>query len=138
VLYELIYRSTARPGTTEKDLKDILKTARAFNEKNNLTGCLLYHDNQFLQMLEGEFQVLLELYDRIKKDPRHRDFLLLHMKETDYRIYSNWTMAFKTLDQTELKNASGVTEFTELETEEEESHMSKELFQAISSDMVSH
>jgi len=138
MLYELIYRSTAKSKLTEQDFKNILTTARNFNESQNITGCLLYHEGQFLQLLEGEFQVLLDLYDRIKKDPRHRDFLLLHMKETQYRVYSNWTMAFKSLDDTQLKNYSGVSEFTELVTKEQESSISKELFQAISQDMVSH
>lgn len=136
MLYELIYRSTAKPGTTAQDLEDILKTARDFNRANNITGCLLYHDGQFLQILEGDFQVLLDLYDRIKRDPRHREFLLLHMKETSQRIYSNWTMAFKSLNRNQLSNYSIVTEFTELETNEDESSMAKELFEAISADLV--
>lgn len=136
MLYELIYRSTAKPGITDEELKDILNTARKFNNENNITGCLLYHGDQFLQLLEGEFQVLLDLYDRIKRDPRHRDFLLLHMKEAEYRIYNEWTMAFKSLEKNDLKNYSAVSEFTELESEEEESNMSKELFKAVSSDIV--
>lgn len=136
MLYELIYRSTAKPGLSESDLKDILRTAHSFNKANNITGCLLYHEGQFLQMLEGEFQVLLQLYDRIKRDPRHREFLLMHMKETDYRVYSNWTMAFKSLTDTDLRNYSGVSEFTELETEEEESSMSLNLFHAISESFI--
>lgn len=136
MLYELIYRSTAKPGLTSQDLEDILKTARDFNESNNLTGCLLFHEGQFLQLLEGEFQVLLDLYDKIKKDPRHRDFLLLHMKETEQRVYNDWTMAFKSLKQNELGDYSSVTEFTQLETKDNESSISKELFQAISYDMV--
>lgn len=137
MLYELIYRSTAKSNLTEQDFKEILKTARGFNASNNITGCLLYHEGQFLQLLEGEFQVLLNLYDRIKRDPRHRDFLLLHMKETQSRVYQNWTMAFKSLNNNDLKSYSGVSEFTELETEDDESSISKELFQAISSDIVS-
>ncbi|WP_420387770.1 BLUF domain-containing protein [Roseivirga sp.] len=138
MLYELIYRSTAKPGLTEEELKTILTTARQFNSENNITGCLLFHEGQFLQLLEGDFQVLLDLYDKIKRDPRHREFLLLHMKESPQRVYDRWTMAFKTLNNNELRDYSGVSEFTELETEEEESSISVELFQAISQDMVSH
>ena len=138
MLYELIYRSTAKSNLTEEDFKQILKTARGFNKSNNITGCLLYHEGQFLQLLEGEFRVLLDLYDRIKRDPRHRDFLLLHMKESQHRVYKEWTMAFKTLNNNELQSYSGVSEFTELETENDESSISKELFQAISQDIVSH
>ncbi|NVJ48056.1 MAG: BLUF domain-containing protein [Cytophagia bacterium] len=136
MLYELIYRSTAKPGTTTEDLEDILKTARDFNQANDITGCLLYHGGQFLQILEGNFQVLLDLYDRIKRDPRHREFLLLHMKETQQRMYSEWTMAFKSLDQNQLSTYSSVTAFTEIEINEKESSMAKDLFQAISTDLM--
>ncbi|GHE59403.1 MULTISPECIES: BLUF domain-containing protein [Roseivirga] len=136
MLYELIYRSTASSGLSEKDFNDILSTARSFNEANHITGCLLFHGGQFLQILEGEFQVLLDLFDRIKHDPRHYDVLLLHMKESEYRIYPNWTMAFKTLDDKNLKDHSGVTEFTEIDSEKKESTIAKSLFTALSSQIV--
>lgn len=138
MLYELIYRSTAKSTITDQDLKDILETARRFNKDNHITGCLLYHKGQFLQMLEGDFQTLLNLYERIKHDRRHHEFLLLHMKETSQRIYTDWTMAFKSLEHNDLGNYSAVATFAELETDEEESSMARSLFKAISSDIVSH
>lgn len=138
MLYELIYRSTAKPGLTESDIKDILSKAHTFNKKNNITGCLLYYKGQFLQLLEGEFTVLLELYDRIKRDSRHHDFLLMHMKETQYRTYSNWTMAYKSLEKKDLNKYAAVSQFTELESNEKKSSISKVLFQAIGSELFSH
>ena len=138
MLYELIYRSQAKTNTSEEDLKAILKTARSFNEKENITGCLLYHNQQFLQLLEGEFNILMELYERIKLDNRHEKIVLLHMRETDYRIYQDWTMAFKTVEQSEIERNAGVSEFTELETEDQESEMSKKLFQVIGQGIVSN
>ncbi len=138
MLYELIYRSTAKPGLTESDIKDILSKAHAFNKKNNITGCLLYNKGQFLQLLEGDFTVLLELYDRIKRDSRHYDFLLMHMKETQYRTYSNWTMAYKSLEKKDLNKYTGVSQFTELESNEKKSSISKILFQAIGNDLFSY
>lgn len=136
MLYELIYRSKAKSNIGEEALKDILETARAFNNSENITGCLLFHDNQFLQLLEGEFNILMELYERIKLDERHSDVVLLHMRETDYRIYTDWTMAFKNIDDQTLKNHTGVTEFTALETANEESAISKQLFLTLSQGIV--
>ena len=138
MLYELIYRSTAKSTLKDQDLKDILETAREFNQANHITGCLLYHKGQFLQMLEGDFQTLLNLYERIKHDKRHHDFLLLHMKEISERIYTDWTMAFKSLEHSDLSNYSAVAAFVELESDEEESSMAKSLFKAISLDIVSY
>ena len=137
MLYELIYRSQAKAGIREEDLKNILETARSFNASENITGCLLFHDNQFLQLLEGEFNVLMELYERIKLDQRHSNVVLLHMRETAYRIYTDWTMAFKSVDSQTLQDNTGVTEFTALETADNESALSKQLFQVVSKDIVS-
>lgn len=137
MLYELIYRSDAKPEITEDEIELILNTARGFNEANNITGCLLYNNNQFLQLLEGEFTILMELYERIKKDSRHQNLVLLHMRETAYRIYPNWTMAFQSLEQADVKKKGGVTEFTEFESNEE-SALSKQLFEAVSSNMAAN
>ncbi len=135
MLYELIYRSQASDDITEGNLVDILETARGFNGQNNITGCLLYNNKQFLQLLEGEFDTLMALYEKIKVDDRHHDVHLLHMQETQYRIYPDWTMAFKSLRKTELNKKSGVTEFTEIEDNQEDPILSKQLFIAIGKDL---
>ncbi len=135
MLYELIYRSHASDNVSENDLKEILDVARKFNGQNNITGCLLYNNKQFLQLLEGEFNTLMALYERIKIDPRHKEVFLLHMRETDYRIYPDWTMAFKSMNKTEMKQKAGVTEFTEIENERDDSAISKQLFETIGKEL---
>ncbi|MBO3698652.1 BLUF domain-containing protein [Roseivirga sp. E12] len=135
MLYELIYRSNAKSDTSESDIQNILHTARAFNKANGITGCLLFHNNQFLQLLEGEFNLLMKLYERIKTDTRHDGLVLLHMRETAYRVYPNWTMAYQSMEPTDVKAKVGITEFTEFEPEEE-SALSKQLFKAVSNNMM--
>ena len=135
MLYELIYRSKASDNITNNDLKEILDVARKFNSKNDITGCLLYNNKQFLQLLEGDFNVLMALYEKIKTDERHHDVFLLHKRETDYRVYPDWTMAFKALNKSEMKSKAGVIEFTEIDTENEDSALSKQLFKAVGQDM---
>lgn len=135
MLYELIYRSKATDDITDNDLKEILAVARKFNGENGITGCLLYNNKQFLQLIEGEFDTLMALYEKIKTDERHEDVLLLHMRETEYRIYPEWTMAFKSLDETELTNNAGVTQFTEFEESKDDQILSKQLFTAIGNDL---
>lgn len=131
MLYELIYRSKAADNITENDLREILEIARTFNGQNNITGCLLYSNKQFLQLLEGEFDVLMTLYEKIKVDDRHHDVHLLHMRESQYRIYPDWTMAFKSLRTSELNSKAGVSEFTELEEAHEDSMLSQQLFKSL-------
>ena len=136
MLYELIYRSDAMPNISEKDIENILSTARGFNEANEITGCLLFNNNQFLQLLEGEYDIVTALYDRIKEDPRHQNHVILHMRKTDYRVYPNWTMAFQSMDKSQVKSKGrGITQFTEFEADKN-SALPKQLFEAVSHNMT--
>ena len=65
MLFELIYHSQALPHISEEDHADILRVARTFNKENDITGCLLFHKGQFLQLLEGEFETLNKLYGKM-------------------------------------------------------------------------
>ncbi len=80
-MFELIYCSIAKPDLKSKDIQDILQTAIDFNSKNNITGCLLFHNNEFLQILEGEKSVIQELFASIERDERHSQVILLDQYE---------------------------------------------------------
>jgi hypothetical protein len=131
VLYELIYRSEADTNVSDDDLINILSKARSNNSSRNITGCLLYNDHYFVQILEGEFKALNELFEKIKLDSRHHNVVLLHMQEIESRAYPDWTMAFKALeaeDMNNIKNAFGIGKFKELNSVNEQSPISKQLF----------
>ena len=72
-LHNLFYCSLAKEDISKEDILDILKCSRRNNEKNKITGILVYwkKTNQFLQLLEGEENVILNLYDKICIDNRH-------------------------------------------------------------------
>ncbi len=93
-MYELIYYSIAAENTNELVIAQILSESRAFNSKNNITGCLLYHNNQFLQVLEGEEHVIKVLYKKIEKDKRHTDVTLMEEGEKKERHFNAWNMAY--------------------------------------------
>lgn len=139
MLFELIYRSEADTNVSDDDLLNILSQARSFNSENELTGCLLYNDRHFVQILEGEFNTLNELYARIRKDSRHHDVITLHMKEIASRAYPDWTMAFKALeadDMRSIKSALGISQFKELNSINEESPLSKQLFWIVTQSII--
>ena len=54
IMYELSYFSKASTNIQYNDLKDILESSRNFNEAQNISGCLLHYNNQFVQLVEGE------------------------------------------------------------------------------------
>ena len=103
-MYELIYCSSSSNDLNSDDLKDILNTARTFNTKNNITGCLLYYKNEFIQILEGEKNIVQELYDNISNDKRHINTILVAEGEKVERSFDNWSMAFYELSDDDVKN----------------------------------
>ncbi|MFT6501168.1 MAG: hypothetical protein ACJASQ_001280 [Crocinitomicaceae bacterium] len=93
-MIELVYYSEANINLTSEDLSGILKTARDFNSKNNISGCLLYHNNEFLQILEGEKEIVLELFALIKTDKRHSNIVLISTDSINEKMFSDWSMAY--------------------------------------------
>ena len=51
-MYSIIYRSVADDSFSLSDIYDMLSKARERNFKQNITGCLLYHENGFLNQSE--------------------------------------------------------------------------------------
>lgn len=67
-MFELVYHSIAKPGLAQVDITKLLKTAREFNSANSITGCLLHHNEEFLQILEGKKETIKDLYLSIKRE----------------------------------------------------------------------
>ena len=94
-MFALVYRSRAVPGFDRLQIQEMLLKARRFNESQGITGCLLYHDGEFLQYLEGNQVRVLQLYDKIKADPRHTDMELLSHGYRPQRQFEQWEMAYE-------------------------------------------
>ncbi len=97
-MFELIYCSTAKSGLTQTDVSNILDTSRKFNSENDITGCLLFHNNEFVQLLEGNKKIIQDLFSSIKKDKRHSTIRLLNQSEKTERTFPNWNMAYHRFD----------------------------------------
>ena len=97
-VHELIYRSRSAGPFDRTEIGRILATARQRNATDGLTGLLLYSDDSFLQVLEGEVDTVRRTFARIGQDPRHRDLTVLADGPVDARRYPDWTMGFHHLD----------------------------------------
>ncbi len=104
--YELVYTSTVSPGVTEIDIANLLNSARDYNAKNNITGCLLYHNNNFIQILEGDKKQIKELYAKIKKDERHFNLVKIIEGEKNITLFKNWAMAYRKLETVGLNSST--------------------------------
>jgi hypothetical protein len=106
-MFHLVYISHASRPLLEGDLLDILSKSRQFNKAHHITGMLLYLNDKFIQVLEGKHDAVRAVYDKIKEDPRHRKVTVVLEGNTEQRIFKNWSMGFKKLDDHEFEQLSG-------------------------------
>jgi len=103
-LIQLVYASAATKPFTQNALRELLAKARTFNSSVGISGLLLYHEQSFFQILEGPEEVVIPLFTRIERDPRHERVLLLSRKENEAeRNFAAWSMGFVDVDSTAAK-----------------------------------
>lgn len=110
-MLSLIYASTATKLFTQQELVELLETSQKNNVKTDITGMLLYRGGNFIQVIEGEPDAVLELYEIIKEDPRHKDVTLLSKDPIKNRQFPNWSMGFRNIDQMTVAELQGFTDF---------------------------
>ena len=94
MLVRLLYASRAAEHLSAEDLAAILKVSKARNPAAGVTGvlCFCKASNIFLQVLEGGRDPVNTLYNRIARDPRHREPTLLTYEEIGQRSFAGWSM----------------------------------------------
>jgi hypothetical protein len=93
--FRLIYRShdLIPPAARRTELGALFTQARSRNKRAQLTGALLITDDWFVQTLEGDEQVVRDLYARIEVDPRHDRLEVLEAAIVAGRVFERWAMA---------------------------------------------
>ncbi len=93
-MHSLVYRSVADDSFVLPEIYGMLRNAKEYNAEHGITGCLLYHNSHFLQLLEGEQEKVQPLFHKILRDPRHQDVQLIEKEDTQGRLFTKWSMAF--------------------------------------------
>ena len=93
-LVELSYLSEAVSDMSFLGLMRLLEAARAYNLKNGVTGILLYDNQQFGQIIEGERTNVMKVWKRIQDDKRHHRVELLEIREISERSFPDWLLRF--------------------------------------------
>lgn len=73
-------------------VKEILEVAQPKNQRLGVSGILLSHGMNFLQRLEGEQQIIEDLYQSILNDSRHTNLRLLEVTPISHRQFGQWSM----------------------------------------------
>jgi hypothetical protein len=100
---QVVYTSSLTQDS-ESTLADILAASARNNAAADVTGMLLYADQQFLQVLEGPAPAVLRTYHRVHLDPRHTHMIELFHDSIGQREFGNWSMGFRKLKAQDAKD----------------------------------
>lgn len=92
-LYEVIYLSTRSDALTDQVIvDDIVLPSGIKNRHLDITGCLWFSDQRFLQILEGPREAVEQVYEAIMADDRHHTIVTISSSPVVQRSFSRWGM----------------------------------------------
>lgn len=97
-LYYLIYVSRAQVEVGTDTLKALRQVMQRRNRLEGLSGCLLYMNGEFMQMIEGQREAVEALMRRIRQDPLHRDIRVVVEGSAARRVFVDWGMVVHDLE----------------------------------------
>ncbi|MCG8673318.1 MAG: BLUF domain-containing protein [Pseudomonadales bacterium] len=98
MLSNLIYISQAVYPFSNEELVNLARQSQQHNTDKDITGMLLYKNQSFMQLLEGQEADILELMAKIKKDQRHTRIRVLFFESVKNRSMPYWSMGFYYMD----------------------------------------
>lgn len=110
-MIRLSYASTTDHDWSPEELLTLLTNCQTNNAANNITGILLYAQQTFFQVLEGEETVVNKVYEMIQKDKRHKDCTIIEVEKIRERSFPYWSMGFEKIDVNDLHNVKGLNDF---------------------------
>ncbi len=111
------YLSTPTVPFSSQDTNDLLRAARAFNVRYEVSGKLIVLEDgervvRFAQWIEGPPAAMLTCIGRILSDRRHSDFEVCHRSPIEGRRFAGWDMAFQPVDSVGFAAASSALAIT--------------------------
>lgn len=106
-MHHIIYMSRGVRPMNEEELLTLLEQARRENERQGITGALVYGDGQFMQIIEGEESVLAALYAKLLQDTRHMNVVKLADKQIAQRSFQQWSMGFQVVSADKFAELAG-------------------------------
>ena len=89
---QMIYTSTATSQLGQDDVFRIVEKSVSNNMGREITGFLIYADQRFFQLIEGEEGNLRDLLATLQRDPRHSDINILLDRSIAERRFPRWRM----------------------------------------------
>ncbi len=105
----IVYFSEATNPLSERELLDLLHESRAYNSIDEIYGFLFYQAPYFLQIIEGETELLNDLFSKIKKDKRHSIIKIIFQDSISNYLFSNWSMGCVDFNNPRLSFIPGIS-----------------------------
>lgn len=110
MIRELVYQSRASSDIGPEEIEKILAVSRRNNRRAGLSGLLVYHEGDFLQVLEGPPEDVERVFAVIRNDPRHYRVNVIVDHAVRRRSFGNWEMAFGEADH-QIDDGEGMSQF---------------------------
>ena len=94
MLYTLCYVSSCKDSLTAKDLEQLFQVNKRNNTEHGVSGILIYNNGNFMQILEGDEDMVKSLFKKIKRDARHSNLITLINNSIDERIFHDYDSGF--------------------------------------------
>jgi hypothetical protein len=110
-MFHVVCASSASYRFNEARLRALRRDPRNLY-RLGITGLLLYEDGNFLQVLEGNQETVMKLVSMIKESPGHKGFQVLLTDTSEQRLFSDWSLAFRELNDKALAETPGFSDFS--------------------------
>ncbi|MCB1748933.1 MAG: BLUF domain-containing protein [Gammaproteobacteria bacterium] len=110
-LIHCIYCSAASVELDQAARHELLARSQANNARLDITGILLYVEDAFFQVLEGEAEAVDDLFLHIAGDPRHSNVTEIIREPIVARRFPDWSMGYAELSRAEIMATPGLNDF---------------------------
>ena len=93
-IFRLAYISRNLGHFDEAGLERLLTLSRRNNQRDGVTGALLFSQSCFAQVLEGPVDAVSTVFERIQCDERHDDIVVILRETAPARGFPDWSMAY--------------------------------------------
>jgi hypothetical protein len=94
MLRRLAWSSIPSSSFSATRLNEIIAPSRRYNDRNHISGRLLFTGTHFLGILEGQEWDLQNLWPRLEMDKRHCDVIRIGDVLCGQRWFPEWVLAY--------------------------------------------
>lgn len=95
--HTISYVSTSNKVLIEFDINQLFDFVKLTNNNLHITGILMYSDGNFFQILEGERELIQNLFKKIYLDSRHYNIIKIFDHEIPKPSFSDYIANFTTI-----------------------------------------